>query len=79
MKLFLTAWARGVGIFAFYICLSLAIGILGFLAGVLPPVIAIPVFVVLGPAVIYWVSIWLAPDLFADRRRWWRREIPSRR
>ena len=75
MKQFLTAWARGISIFAFYFCLSIVIAVLGVVAEVLPPFVSIPIFIVLGPAVIYWVSRWLAPDLFAEERPWWRRRL----
>jgi hypothetical protein len=73
MKKFITAWVRGVSIFAFYFCLSLALAALAVIAGVLPPFVSIPACIMFGPPVIYWVSRWLAPDLFPAERPWWRR------
>jgi hypothetical protein len=78
MKPFLTAWARGISIGAFYFCLSLVVGLLGFIGSMLPPVVAIPVLVVIGPPIIYWMSRWLAPDLFGEARAWWRRRGESK-
>lgn len=78
MKPFLTAWARGVSVFAFYICLSVVVAVLAFIGEVLPPVISVPLLVVFGPVVIYWASRWLAPDLFGESRRWWRRRAEAK-
>lgn len=78
MKPFFTAWARGVSVFAFYICLSVVMAVLAFVGEVLPPVISIPLLVVIGPAVIYWASRWLAPDLVGESRPWWRRRAEVR-
>jgi len=79
MKPFLKVWARGVSIFAFYFCLSIVIGALGFIGEVLPAIASIPLLIVFGPAVIYWASQWLAPDLFGEARAWWRRRPPLTR
>jgi uncharacterized membrane protein YbaN (DUF454 family) len=78
MKPFLTASARGASIFAFYFCLSLVVGVLGFIGEFLPPVASIPLLIVFGPAVIYRSSRWLAPDLFGEPRSWWRRRAESK-
>ena len=78
MKPFLTAWARGVSIFAFYFCLSLVLAVLALIGEVLPPVVSIPLLIVFGPVVIYWASRWLAPDLFGGARAWWRRRTESK-
>jgi hypothetical protein len=72
MKNFLRAWARGVSICAYYFCLSIVVFMLGVIGEVLSAIVSIPVFIVFVPAVIYWVSKWLAPDLFPDQRPWWR-------
>ncbi len=75
MKQFLIAWARGVSIFAFYFCLSLVMAALGFIGEMLPLAIAIPLCLVFGPAIIYWASRWIAPDLFPAERFWRRRNL----
>ena len=75
MKQFLTAWARGVSICAFYFCLSIVVAVLGIIAEALPPVVSIPISIVIGPPMIYWVSRWLAPDLFPEKQPWWRRRF----
>jgi hypothetical protein len=75
MKQFLKAWARGVSICAFLFCLSIVVAVLGVIAEVLPPVVSLPVCIAFGPPVIYWVSRWLAPDLFPAERPWWRRRV----
>ena len=75
MKQFMIAWARGVSIFAFYFCLSLVMAVLGFVAEVLPLAVSIPLCLVFGPAIIYWASRWIAPDLFPAERPWWRRSF----
>jgi hypothetical protein len=72
MKQFLKAWSKGVGILAFYFCLSLALGVLGFVASILPTFISFPLCVLLGPPLVFWVSKWIAPDLFPADRPWWR-------
>jgi hypothetical protein len=76
MKPFLIAWARGFSIFAFYFCLSLVMAVLAAIAEALPALLGIPLLIVFGPAVIYWASRWLAPDLFGEARAWWRRRPP---
>lgn len=63
---------------AFYFCLSIVVVPFAFISEVLPSVVSIPVLVVLGPAVIYWASRWLAPDLFGEARPWWRRKPHSK-
>ena len=78
MKQFFIAWAQGVSIFAFYILLSVVFGVFGFTAGALPSIVAIPALIVFGPAVIYWVSSWLAPDMFKEKRPWWRSRFEPR-
>jgi hypothetical protein len=75
MRQFLTTWGRGVSILAFYFCLSIVVAGLGFIGGVLPPVISVPILIVLGAPVIYRVSRWLAPDLFTEDRLLWRRRL----
>lgn len=75
MKPFLKAWARGISISAFLFCISIVVGVLAGIAEVLPPVISLPVCIAFGPPVIYWVSRWLAPDLFPEDRPWWRRRF----
>ena len=77
MKSFLTAWARGVGIFAFYLCLSIVVAALGLIGEALPGIVSVPALVIFGPPVIYWSSRWLAPDLFQVARPWWRRRYES--
>ena len=72
MKQFLKAWARGVSISAFFFCLSIVVAALGGIAEFLPPEVSLPVCIVFGPPAIYWVSSWLAPDLFPADRPWWR-------
>ena len=79
LKPFLTAWARGVSIFAFYFCLSLVVAVLGFIGNILPPLVAIPLLLIFGPVVIYRSSRWISPDLFRERRAWWRREDEPKR
>ena len=54
-------------------------GVLGFLADLLPPIVSIPLWIVFGPPVIYWVSRWLAPDLFGEPGDWWRRRAEARK
>ena len=72
MKTFLRAWARGVGIFALYFCLSIVIAVLAFVGEILPPIISIPFLIIIGPAVICWAAQWLAPELFGKfHRSWW--------
>ena len=75
MKQFITAWARGVSIFAFYFCLSLVMAVLGFIAEILPLPVSIPLCLVFGPAIIYWASRWIAPYLFSAAPPWWRRSF----
>jgi hypothetical protein len=75
MKRFLKAWARGVSIFAFFICLSIVLGVLAAIGEVLPPFVSVPVIIAFGPPVIYWVSSWLAPDLFPPENAWWKRGV----
>jgi len=79
MKPFLTAWARGVSIFAFYFCLSLVVAVIAFVGEVLPLALSIPLLIVFGPVVIFWASRWLAPDLFGEPRTWWRRRAESKK
>jgi hypothetical protein len=78
MKQYLKAWARGVSILAYLFCLSIALGALGVIAEALPPAVSLPVCIVAGPPVIYWVSRWLAPDLFPADRPWWRGSLHRR-
>jgi xanthine/uracil permease len=78
MKPFLIAWTRGISIGAFCFCLSLVIGLLGIMGAMLPPVVAVPILVVIGPPIIYWASRWLAPDLFGEARAWWTRRAQSK-
>ncbi len=68
LKPFLKAWARGTGICVYLFCISLAVTLLGFIGELLPPVLGIPFWIAFGPPVIYWVSRWLAPDLFGAPR-----------
>lgn len=75
MRQFFKAWARGVSISAFFVCLSVVVAALGGIAEVLPPVVSFAVVIVFGPPVIYWVSRWLAPDLFPAESPWWRRRF----
>jgi len=79
MKSFLKAWARGISIGAYLFCLSLVMGVLGFVVDLLPPIVAISLWIVFGPPVIYWVSRWLAPDLFGELGTWWRRKSEARK
>jgi hypothetical protein len=79
MKTFLTSWARGVSIFAFYFCLSIVIAILAFVGEILPPIVSVPLLIIFGPAAIYWTSRWLAPDLFGNFRGGWRGKTDSKR
>jgi hypothetical protein len=78
MKSFLTVWARGFNIFAFYFCLSLVAAVLAFIAEILPLVVSIPLLILFGPPVIYWASRWIAPDLFGGTHAWWQRRPESK-
>ena len=78
MKAFWTAWWRGLGILAFYFCLSLALGGLGLAFGVLPVDCRLPVCIVIGPPVAFWISRWLAPDLFGQKADTQRRSTEFR-
>lgn len=63
MKSFLIAWGRGFGVLAFFIWLSLVIGVIGLIGDILPPPLAFLLFFLFGPPVLYWASKWLGLSL----------------
>ncbi len=73
MKIFFKAWCRGIGVFGIYLCFSIVLGIICWVAEALPErlqiAVGLPVFVLLAPPALYWTFRWIYPEFTASKSR----------
>ena len=73
MKIFLTAWWRGIGVLGLYLALSIVAGGLSLLAEALPKslqfAIGLPLLIVLVPPALFWTFRWLYPEIASAKTR----------